>query len=570
MLKHTPRLIYKAINTPLRQNIDISVLNAKIDQFLKNEKKINSFINGREIETSATKRFYSPMNNKYSIYNYGSLDKRFLREALKNAEDHKRIWRGITQEEKNRIFLDAANLIEGKYFYDMMAATMVNQGKNEYEAQIDCIQELCDFLRFNVQYAEEIRAEQPLSPHPKIVNRSEYIPLMGSTVAITPFNFTAIAGNLATAPLLFDNINFWKPSEKSLLSNKLIHDILLEANMPPEVLNFCVVQPDLFVEEIKNTELGAVLFTGSSFVFERIKNTIKTNNYHRVNPNVRFMGETGGKNFHFIDNNADLDWAARKTAESAFNYSGQKCSACSRVYVPKEDEDAFVEKMKYYANEPSFENSNTNVYGLIDEDAFTKTINTLKTMTINESNTIVFGGEANSEKNYYVAPTLFKTANKHSELYKKEYFAPILVMYPYVDKEEAMEHCATITNYRLTGSVFSNDEEFIKKASYYFRYNCGNFYINDKSTGAVVAQQPFGGFGISGTNDKAGGKHMLKSLFLQRNIKENKAVSIKEDFECEKQKEKETDENRGKEEKEKDDIGFILLTVATALSVINV
>jgi len=522
MLSKSIYNIYKAVNTPLRQNIDISILNSKINKLLKYEKKINSFVNGREIDTPTTKNFNSPLNNNNSIYQYGSLDKRYLIHALNNVENTKRIWQSFSQEQKNRIFLNTADLIERKYFYDMMAATMVNQGKNVYEAEIDCIQELCDFLRFNVQYAEEIRTEQPLSPDPNIVNRSEYIPLMGSTVAITPFNFTAIAGNLATAPLLFDNINFWKPSEKSLLSNKLIHNILLEANMPPEVLNFCVIQPELFIDEIKEVELGAVLFTGSSFVFERIKNEIKTNNYYRINPNVRFMGETGGKNFHFIDENVDLDWAVRKTVESSFNYSGQKCSACSRVYVPKELEDEFIEKMKHYVNQSQYKNSNSNIYGLIDEGAFIKTSNTLKTLSGNDKNTLILGGDTNIEKNYYVSPTLFKTENKHSELYKKEYFAPILVMYPYVDKEEAMEHCATITNYRLTGSVFSNDEEFIKKASNYFRYNCGNFYINDKSTGAVVGQQPFGGFGISGTNDKAGGKHMLKSLFLQQNIKENK------------------------------------------------
>lgn len=523
---------YRAQNTGFRKHIDTVLLCDKINNLLNNEQRINSFINGREVVgESANANFHSPLNNNYSIYKYGSLQRRYLREALRHVEKNKAIWKSINEEKKTRIFLDAADLIENKYFYDMMAATMVNQGKNMYEAEIDCIQELCDFLRFNVQYAQEIRAEQPLSPDAdSILNSSQYLPLMGCTTAITPFNFTAIAGNLATAPLLFGNINFWKPSNKSLLSNKLILDILLEANMPPEMLNFCVMEPNDFVEETKNSTVGAVLFTGSSQVFENIKDKMSINSELNSNPNIRFMGETGGKNFHFIDHDVNLDWAAKKTVESAFNYSGQKCSACSRVYVPKHLEAEFVEKMQYYIeitkqynkqyNKP-YNNSNQTIYGLIDKEAFNRTRYELVKLLKNDANTLVFGGNVNALNNYYMEPTLFKTSDPESELYKKEYFAPILVMYVYSDRDDAMKHCANITDYRLTGSVFSNRRGFINEALYYFRYNCGNFYINDKSTGAVVGQQPFGGFGLSGTNDKAGSKNMLMPLFLQRNIKQN-------------------------------------------------
>ena len=518
---------YCAQNTGFRKQLDSVLLDEKINNLLNSEQRINSFVNGREIVSETMdSNFHSPLNNNYCIYKHGSLDRRVLCEALKDVEKNKSIWQYMKQEKKNRIFLDAADLIENKYFYDMMATTMVNQGKNVYEAEIDCIQELCDFLRFNVQYAEEIRAEQPLSPEAdSILNSSQYLPLLGCTTAITPFNFTAIAGNLATAPLLFDNINFWKPSYKSLLSNRLILDILLEANMPPEVLNFCVMEPSDFVEETKNSTVGAMLFTGSSRVFENIKHSMTTNNEFNGNPNIRFMGETGGKNFHFIDDDVDLDWAAKKTVESAFNYSGQKCSACSRVYVPKRLEAEFVDKMKHYMEtiekykKPDC--NNDNIYGLIDKEAFNRTKDEITKLTSNDANTLIFGGTMNVLNNYYVEPTLFKTNDPDSELYKKEYFAPILVMYVYNDRDDAMEHCATVTDYRLTGSVFSNRRGFISEALYYFRYNCGNFYINDKSTGAVVGQQPFGGFGISGTNDKAGDKNMLMSLFLQRNIKRN-------------------------------------------------
>ena len=517
---------FRAKNTEFRKHVDRATLYKKVNNLLNNEQKINSFINGKEIiSETMDSNFHSPLNNNYSIYKYGSLDREILRKSLNDVEKNKTVWNSMNQEKKNRIFLDAADLIENKYFYDMMAATMVNQGKNAYEAEIDCIQELCDFLRFNVEYAEEIRAEQPLSPDvDNILNKSQYLSLLGCTTAITPFNFTAIAGNLATAPLLFGNINFWKPSNKSLLSNKLILDILLEANMPPEVLNFCVMEPNDFVEETKNSTVGAVLFTGSSEVFETIKYTMKPGS--KTNPNIRFMGETGGKNFHFIDDEVDLEWAAKKTVESAFNYSGQKCSACSRVYVPEQLEAEFVEKMRVYMDlskkySINDKNNERNVYGLIDKEAFERTKHELEKLLGNRDNELVFGGTMNALNSYYIEPTLFKTTNPGSQLYRREYFAPILVMYPYTDKNEAMEHCANITNYRLTGSVFSNNSEFIDEASYYFRYNCGNFYINDKSTGAVVGQQPFGGFGVSGTNDKAGDKNMLMSLFLQRNIKRN-------------------------------------------------
>lgn len=515
--------IFKTINTPFRKKLDFQKLNNKINGLLRREQKINSFIMGKEVDMPVREQFFSPYNNKSSIYSFGYLNGKTLEKALERTEQTKHIWRSFTPEKQHQIFLDAADLIEGKYFYDMMAATMVNQGKNAYEAEIDCIQELCDFLRFNVQYADEIKSTHPLSPNPKsVINKNQYLPLLGYTTAITPFNFTAIAGNLATAPLLFGNVNFWKPSLKSLLSNKLFLDILLEANMPPEVLNFCIMDPQLFTYETSRQNLGAVLFTGSSYVFEQIKNQVNHVKHLRANANVRFVGETGGKNFHFIDEDVDLDLAAFKTVESAYNYSGQKCSACSRVYVPKVLEEEFIKRLKHYLSSSSnYTNSSRSNYGLIDRSSFERTWQTIASLKSREDTTLIFGGNVNDEKNFYIEPTLFKTVNKYSQLYRKEFFAPILVMYSYVDKIEAMDHCANITNYRLTGSVFSTNEKFINDALYYFRYCAGNLYVNDKSTGAVVGQQPFGGFGISGTNDKAGDKKMLIPLYLQQTIKFN-------------------------------------------------
>lgn len=516
--------VYKAINTAAKGHIDGKKLFDACSLLLRNKQKINSFLMGREIDTPVQNEFVSPINNTKTIYQYGSLERNTLKKALEKTEMAKNVWKSFSQKDINDMFLKAADLIEGKYFYEMMAATMVNQGKTIYEAEIDCIQELCDFLRFNVQYAEEIKSNQPISPMSNIRNTTEYLPLMGYVAAITPFNFTAIAGNLATAPLLFRNVCFWKPSNKSLLSNKLVHTILLEANFPPEVLNFCVIEPQKFILASAYNNLSCVLFTGSTFVFNQIKSIVNETKQYRTFPDIRFIGETGGKNFHFLDENVNLELAALKTVESAYNYSGQKCSACSRVYVPKTLADEFVALMQYFIDKKYNESEK---YGLIDEESYSRVVKKLTTLKNDKRNNLVYGGEHSNKKGqYYLAPTLFTTNNNYSELYRNEYFAPILVMYNYDDKKVAMEHCANITDYRLTGSVFSNDVEFIEKADDYFKYNCGNFYINDKSTGAVVGQQPFGGFGNSGTNDKAGDINMLMPLFLQRNTKENRINTL--------------------------------------------
>ena len=251
------------------KKVDKIILNNKIKHYLNNPKNINSCINGQEIPSNNyPMSFKSPTNNSKTIYHYNYAPP--LNKYLENYQDIKINWAKEPIDNKIDIFLKAADLVENKYFYDMMAATMVNQGKNCYEAEIDCIQELCDFIRFNVQYTLNILQNQPISPHSNITNYSQYIPLQGFFASITPFNFTAIAGNLASAPLLFGNINYWKPSEKSLLSNRLFYDILLEANLPPEVLSFCVSEPKNFVNQCLENDIGAILYTGSSSVFKEI------------------------------------------------------------------------------------------------------------------------------------------------------------------------------------------------------------------------------------------------------------------------------------------------------------
>lgn len=504
----------------LPKRINTSIISNKVNDLLENPKIINSFINGKEITSNVyPMEFKSPINNSKTIYyyNYNNI----MDTSFKNYYDIKNMWQKEPIDNKIEIFLKAADLIENEYFYDMMAATIVNQGKNSYEAEIDCVQELCDFLRFNVQYTINILENQPISPTNNINNYSQYIPLRGFVSSITPFNFTAIAGNLASAPLLFGNINYWKPSEKSLLSNKLFYDILLEANLPPEVLSFCVTEPTHFINTSLENDVGAILYTGSSSVFKQINDKTYQKYYHRFSEgesynHIRLMGETGGKNFHWIDTYCNLDEASLKTAESAFNYSGQKCSACSRAYIHQDFLDIFTEKLITHINNMF---STKNPYGLICENSYKKTNDVIKSLQQDPEIEFVFGGYNSDKSNYYIQPTIVICKNPNHNVFNEEFFAPILAIYPYNDKQEGIDACLNSTNYALTGAVFSDNTKFIEEANAIFENSCGNFYINDKSTGAVVGQQPFGGFGISGTNDKAGDVSYMRRLCQQRNIK---------------------------------------------------
>ena len=503
------------------KRINTSIISHKINTMIKNPPKINSFINGKEITSNFyPMEFKSPLNNSKTIYYY-NYNNDVLNDSLRNYQNIKDKWVKEPIDNKIEIFLKAANLIENEYFYDMLAATMVNQGKNSYESEIDCIQELCDFLRFNVQYSVNILQNQPLSPLDNVYNYSQYIPLRGFVSSITPFNFTAIAGNLATAPLMFGNINYWKPSEKSLLSNKLFYDILLEANLPPEVLSFCVIQPTHFVNTCLKNDVGAILYTGSTSVFKEINDKTYKKYYHRFSHDqsynhVRLMGETGGKNFHWVDTQCDLDLVSLKTAESAFNYSGQKCSACSRLYIHQEFLDIVLEKLIAHINHMY---STRKPYGVICHNSYNKIKNIIDCLKYDPEIEFIYGGNNKNKTNYYIEPTIVICKNPNHKVFSEEFFGPILAIYPYSTKEEGINACLKSTNYALTGALFSDNTKFIEEANIIFENSCGNFYINDKSTGAVVGQQPFGGFGISGTNDKAGDMSFMRRLCQQRNIK---------------------------------------------------
>ena len=462
----------------------------------------------------------SAYNNKKHVCLYEHTEEKALDNYFENFKENKILWERTPFSRKREIFLKAADLIEYKYYNQMLAYTIVGQNKNIYEAEIDAICELADFLRFNVQYAEEIITKQPLNSlsfdH---TNNSEYNSLNGYVASITPFNFTAIGANLASAPLLFGNSVLWKPSDSSILSNYLFYEIMLEAGLPEGVLNFCPMEPEKFLNVIKKPELASILFTGCSEVLEDIfidiyKDIRKFNNFPRI------VGESGGKNFHFIDKDiGDLEYVVDKTIESSFNYSGQKCSACSIAYVQEDHLQQFIELLN---NKLNLYIENMENYGVINENAYSKLDNIVNVLKNDKNVEFIFEGQNNDQKGYFIHPHVLICRDHEHDVFNKEFFGPILAIYPYNDLEETVEKLVVSNRYALTGAVFSDNVNVIDNLSFKLRHKAGNFYINDKSTGSIVGQQPFGGSGKSGTNDKAGDLNLLYKLFNQRNIKKGK------------------------------------------------
>jgi 1-pyrroline-5-carboxylate dehydrogenase len=503
---------YKATNYVPRKPRQICKVTLKneIEEILSTIPHIPNVINGIKYFGNNIKTRVSPGFDNTEIYNYSYLSKSNYDE-LHSFYSAKTEWKNMPVDERLAIFERIADLVENNYYYKMMAATMVGQGKNLVEAELDCIAETVDFLRFNIQYTAEIMKKQPIGEH----NYSQYLPLQGRVASITPFNFTAIAANLSTAPLYFGNVVYWKPSEKSLLSNYLYYNICLEAGVPAEILNFVIMEPNDYLREVVRKKTGGILFTGSTDGFTNVLSQV---NYKEQFP--RIMGETGGKNFHFVDETADLDLVVEKTYQSAYGYAGQKCSACSILYLPDIMLNNFVKKFKHYHNQ--VHPSEKEQYCLIDDVSYNNAVDVIESSKNNTNLNLLMGGSYSNESGYYVEPTLYRVQSS-DKLMTKELFAPILLVKTYspIFKNLAVLECGNNSEYKLTGAIFSKDNNFINQASTVLDGSCGNFYINDKSTGSVVGQQPFGGFGKSGTNDKAGDINFMMRLFNQRNIKEN-------------------------------------------------
>lgn len=413
-----------------------------------------------------------------------------------------------------------------------MAATMLGQGKNAWQAEIDSAAELVDFLRFNVQYAEELYAQQPAHHSPGVWNRIEYRPLEGFVYAVTPFNFTAIAANLPGAPALMGNVVVWKPSNSAMASNWLLYNIFLEAGLPKNVIQFVPGDPEEVTKVVlDHKKFAALHFTGSTAVFRKLYGSISTGVAEgKYQGYPRIVGETGGKNFHLIHSSADINNAAIQTVRGAFEYQGQKCSATSRAYVPKSVWPQFKERLVEETSKLSIgtPTDHKNFVGpVIHAASFKKLSGVIDAAKDDKELELLTGGKYDDSTGYYIHPTVYLTNNPNHPLLSTELFGPILTIYVYDDTTSPVEAYASAcelvdstSEYGLTGSIFASDRAAIRYAEDALRNSAGNFYINCKSTGAVVGQQPFGGARASGTNDKAGSSNILNRFVSMRSIKE--------------------------------------------------
>jgi 1-pyrroline-5-carboxylate dehydrogenase len=444
--------------------------------------------------------------------------------AIEAAEGARAEWAGLPWEDRAAVFLRAAELLETTWRDRINAATMLNQSKTCHQAEIDAACELIDFWRFNVRFMQEMYESQPISS-PGCWNRLEHRPLDGFVFAITPFNFTSIAGNLPTAPAMLGNTVLWKPASTSVLSNWRLMQLLVEAGLPAGVINFVPGSGATVGDPVlADPRLAGIHFTGSTAVFRSIWNTIGTNiaNYKQY---PRLVGETGGKDFIFADPSAEVRPLVIALLRGSFEYQGQKCSASSRAYIPK---SLWPEVCKQLTEEVSQVTMGdvsdfSNFMGaLIDAKAYAKLSGAIQSAKDASDAEVVIGGECDDSKGWFVSPTVVTVTDPSHDLMRTEFFGPLLTVYVYddADVEDALELCATGSDYALTGAIFAHDRSAARRANEALRYAAGNFYINDKPTGAVVGQQPFGGSRASGTNDKAGSILNLMRWSSQRTIKE--------------------------------------------------
>ena len=460
-----------------------------------------------------------------------------VKDAIQAAKEAKSKWYQLPFYDRAAVFLKAADLISTKYRYDMLAATMLGQGKNVYQAEIDCITELSDFFRFNVKYAHDLYNLQPVQSAQGVWNKAEYRPLEGFIYAVSPFNFTAIAANLIGAPALMGNTVIWKPSQSAALSNYLLLTVLEEAGLPKGVINFVPGDPILVTDQLlASKEFGGLHFTGSTQVFKQLYGKIQTgvvNGLYRDYP--RIVGETGGKNFHLIHKSANIPNAVFSTIRGAFEFQGQKCSATSRLYIPQSKSEEFFRDLIGTLQQQKVTPVNTaaspisggDLHGfmgpVIHEQSYNKLIKVIEEAKTDPELEIIYGGQYDKGEGWFVGPTIIKCKDPKHKFMTTEFFGPILSVYEYPDNKFS-ETCDLIDQtsmYGLTGSVFAKDREAINLADEKLKFSCGNFYINDKCTGAVVAQQWFGGARMSGTDDKSGGPSILNRFVSIRNTKEN-------------------------------------------------
>ena len=515
----------ESIRNYLPGSLEKLSLKTQLQQLGGDSIEIPLIIGGKNIKTDELGQCILPHDHARSIATYHKGSTETVNQAIAAATEAKPAWASMSWEARAAIFLKAADLLSEKYRPVINAATMLNQSKTAMQAEIDAACELIDFWRFNPSYMEQIFAHQPFSP-PHMWNHMEYRPLEGFVFAVTPFNFTSIAGNLPTSPAMMGNTVVWKPASTAVYVAYWLMQLLKEAGLPDGVINMIPGNGGTIGEPAMNhPDLGGVHFTGSTEVFQGMWRTVG-NNITAYKSYPRIVGETGGKDFIFSHVSADPDELAASLIRGAYEYQGQKCSAASRAYIPESLWATFRDQLCDQVQQIAYGDvaDFTNFMGaVIDESAYTLLTRYIDAAKADTDADILCGGSYNKDTGYFIAPTIIQAYDPHYATMETELFGPVLTVFVYPDNNyaETLDLCDQTSPYALTGSIFARDRQAINLASEKLRHSAGNFYINDKPTGAVVGQQPFGGSRASGTNDKAGSYLNLIRWISPRTTKEN-------------------------------------------------
>lgn len=523
-ISQVPFAVNETVNTYEPGSPEVKSLIATYKKMWAEKIEIPMVINGKEVKTENKVQLQSPQDHAHDFGFYYKGTMQHVDDAINTALAAKKQWNELGWEHRAAIFLKAADLLAGPYRDVINAATMIGQSKNVHQTEIDAACEFIDFLRFNVEFMTEMYSEQPVSDA-GIWNRVEYRPLEGFCFAVTPFNFTAIAGNLPTCMAMLGNVVVWKPSDKQIYSAKVIMDVLTEAGLPAGVINLIFTDGKETADKVlAHRDFAGLHFTGSTKVFQGMWKMIGEN-IHNYKTYPRIVGETGGKDFVIAHPSANVEAVATALVRGSFEYQGQKCSAASRAYIPQSlwaDVKKVMETQIASIKVGSPEDPSNFVNAVIDKNSFEKCKGYIDRANASNEANVIIGGKCDDSKGWFVNPTVIQATNPKYESMVEEIFGPILSIYVYEDKDwkETLELVDSSSPYSLTGSVFSQCRYAIDEAFKALENASGNFYINDKPTGAVVGQQPFGGGRASGTNDKAGSKMNLLRWTSVRSIKE--------------------------------------------------
>ena len=506
--------VYQAENEPVlgykkgskeRQNVEKTynqMFNSKVD--------VPIYIGGKEILTESRKDILPPHDHKNIVGTFSQASEKHVNDAINNLIENKNDWSNTPWERRCEIFLKAADLLSKEYRAKITAGTMIGQSKNIFQAEIDAACEFIDFLRFNVSYLTEIYNEQPIDG-PGKSNHLEYRALEGFVYAVTPFNFTAIGGNLCASAALMGNVVLWKPSDNQIYTAKITMDIFKEAGLPDGVINLVTGDPEMISDiALRHPEFSGLHFTGSTSVFRDLWKKIGNNiSLYRDYP--RIVGETGGKDFIFCHPSAEIDASATAIIRGAFEFQGQKCSAASRIYIPESISDELINKVVEETKTIKMGSPidfNNFMTAVIHENAFNRIASYIDYAKNSKECKILHGGNYDDSIGYFVEPTIILTTNHQFKTMQEEIFGPVVTLYVYDDAswKEMLDIVDKTSDYALTGAFISKNEDSIEYALEKLKYSAGNFYVNDKPSGAVVGQQPFGGCRASGTDDKAGSK----------------------------------------------------------------